>query len=143
MRLFGYIMVFADDVRDDGRTIWHHTRWGRGGPQHEVYVCWGRGGLAVTIRHCCGPAEGRRGPSPAGPRCRGPARGRGHSSPAVGPHCHGPTRGRSPTWPRCRCPTGGRGGPNPAGPLSYPILQAKPYTHHMCAQDQLFHTHRH
>jgi hypothetical protein len=25
--------------------------------------------------------------------------------------------------------------------LSYPILQAKPCTHHMCAQDHLFHTH--
>jgi hypothetical protein len=25
--------------------------------------------------------------------------------------------------------------------LSYPILQAKPSTHRMCAQDHLFHTH--
>jgi hypothetical protein len=23
---FGYIAVFADDIRDDERTIWHHTR---------------------------------------------------------------------------------------------------------------------
>jgi hypothetical protein len=29
MRLFGHIAVFADDVRDDERTIWHHTRWGK------------------------------------------------------------------------------------------------------------------
>jgi ATP-dependent helicase/DNAse subunit B len=27
--------------------------------------------------------------------------------------------------------------------LSYPILQAKPSTHLMCAQDHLFHTHEH
>jgi hypothetical protein len=27
--------------------------------------------------------------------------------------------------------------------LSYPILQAKPSTHRVCAQDHLFHIHRH
>jgi hypothetical protein len=42
MRLFGYIAVFAHNVRDDERTIWRRTRWGRGGPQREAHVRWGR-----------------------------------------------------------------------------------------------------
>jgi hypothetical protein len=25
MRLFGYIAIFVDDVRDDERTIWHRA----------------------------------------------------------------------------------------------------------------------
>jgi hypothetical protein len=76
MRLFGSIVVFANDVRDDERTIWCHARWGRGGPQHEAHACWGRGGLAVAVHHYCSPTEGRGGPSLTEPRYRGPARGR-------------------------------------------------------------------
>jgi hypothetical protein len=81
MRLFGYIVVFADDVRDNERTIWHHTHWGRGGPQCEAHARWGRGGLAIAACHCCGPTEGRGGPSLVGPHYHGPARGRGGPSP--------------------------------------------------------------
>jgi hypothetical protein len=72
MRLFGYIVIFVDDVRDDERTIWCHTHWGRGG-------------FTVIAHHCCGPARGRGGPSPAGLHYRGPARGRGGSSPVAPP----------------------------------------------------------
>jgi hypothetical protein len=32
---------------------------------------------------------------------------------------------------------------NPSSTLSYLIVQEKPSTHRMCAQDQLFHTHGH
>jgi hypothetical protein len=32
---------------------------------------------------------------------------------------------------------------NEASFMSYPILQEKPCTHRMCAQDHLFHTHGH
>jgi hypothetical protein len=77
MRLFGYIAVFADDIRDDERIIWCRAHLGIGGPQCEAQVCWGRGGLIVTAHHCCSPIKGRGGPSPAEPHCRGPARGRG------------------------------------------------------------------
>jgi hypothetical protein len=38
MRLFWYIAVFVDDVRDDERTIWRHARWGRGGSQREAHA---------------------------------------------------------------------------------------------------------
>jgi hypothetical protein len=81
MRLFGYIVVFADDVRDNERTIWHHTHWGRGGPQCEAHARWGRGGLAIAACHCCGPTGGRGGPSLVGPHYHGPARGRGGPNP--------------------------------------------------------------
>jgi hypothetical protein len=82
---FGSIAVFVEDVRDDERTIWCHTHWGRGGPQCEAHARWGRGGLIVIARQCCGPIGGRRRPSPIGPRCHGVARGRGgHAHP--GPH---------------------------------------------------------
>jgi hypothetical protein len=98
MRLFGYIAVFAVDIRDGERTIWCHAHWGRGGPQCEgharweregpqrkPHARWGRGGLTITTHHYCGPAGGRGGPSPVGPRCLGPAKGRGCSNPATGP----------------------------------------------------------
>jgi hypothetical protein len=81
MRLFGYITVFVDD----GRTIWHCARWGRGGPQCEVHALWGRGALTVAAHHCCCPTRGRGGPSPVGSHYRGPARGRGGSDPTIGP----------------------------------------------------------
>jgi hypothetical protein len=100
MRLFGYIRVFADDVRDNEGTIWHHACWGRGGAHHEAHACWGRG-LAVVAHHHCGPTGGRRGPSPTGPHYRGPTGGRS------------PTEGRGPTGPSCHGPTRGRGGPSP------------------------------
>jgi hypothetical protein len=78
----GILRSFAGDIRDDERTIWHCTCWGRGGPQREAQARWGRG-LAVTARHCYGPTKGRGGPNPAGPHCHGPARGRGGSSPTT------------------------------------------------------------
>jgi hypothetical protein len=106
MRLFGYIVVFAYDFRDDERTIWHHARWGRGGLQCEAHARWGRGGLTVAACHCCGPAGGRGDPSPTWPHCYGPTGGRGGPSPpppchspTIGPHCCGPAGGRSPIAP--------------------------------------------
>jgi hypothetical protein len=90
---FGSIAVFVEDVRDDKRTIWCHTHWGRGGPQCEAHACRGREGLVVVARQCYSPAGGRRGPSPIGPCYHGPAGGRGGSSP-IGPHYRGPARGR-------------------------------------------------
>jgi hypothetical protein len=112
MRLFGYIAVFVDDVRYDERTIWHHTRWGRGGPQCEAHVRWGRGDLIVTARHCCGPTEGRGGPNPIGPYCHGPTGVRGGPSPPVTVPPQGPAvmvpleEEEVPAPPPCRGPTG-------------------------------------
>jgi hypothetical protein len=116
MKLFGYITVFADNVRDIERTIWHHACWGRGGPQCEAHARWGKGGLAVVAPHYCGPVGGRGGPSPIGPRYHGLARGRGGSNPAARPPYHSSARGRSLVGPHYHCPTDGRGGPSPAAP---------------------------
>jgi hypothetical protein len=72
MRLFGYIVVFTDDVRDDEITIWHCAHWGRGG-------------LTVAACHCYGSTRERGGPNPIGPHCHGPTKGRGCSSPTADP----------------------------------------------------------
>jgi hypothetical protein len=99
MRLFEYIVVFVDDVRDNEKTIWHRAHWGRGGTQREVHARWGRGGLTIVVRHCYGPTGGIGGPSPTGARCHGPARGRGGPSLSGHPY-HGPIKGRGGHGPR-------------------------------------------
>jgi hypothetical protein len=76
MRLFGYVTVFANNIRDYERTIWRQARWGRGGPQCEAHAHSGIGGLTVKARHRYGPAIGRGGPSLVGPCCHGPIGGR-------------------------------------------------------------------
>jgi hypothetical protein len=98
---FGYIAIFAYDIRDDERTIWCRARLGRGGPQCEAHAHWGRGGLAVTVDHCYGPIGGRGGPSPTGPHCHSPIGGRGGPSPA-GPLLWSRRRKRRPQ--SCRAP---------------------------------------
>jgi hypothetical protein len=120
MRLFGYIAIFADDVRDNERTIWRRERWGRGGPQREAHAHWGRGGLAVAAHCCCGPARGRGGPSPVGPRCHGPSRGRGGSSP-VGPPIMVPPEGRE-----CLIIAVDDKGPGDEGPIP-PLVSSSPF----------------
>jgi hypothetical protein len=84
MRLFGYIAIFVDDVRDYERTIWHHARWGRGGKrmrireeevslsqpitttvppeEEEVPVPWGPAVVIPPGEEV--PLNGRGGPSP-------------------------------------------------------------------------------
>jgi hypothetical protein len=59
---FGYIAVFADDIRDDERTIWQHTR-----VYHKAHARWGRGGPTITGPRCRGSTGGRGGPSPTAP----------------------------------------------------------------------------
>jgi hypothetical protein len=106
MRLFGYIAVFASDIRDDERTNWHSTLSGRGGPHCEAHARWGRGGLTVAARHYCGPIGGRGDPCPIGACYRVPARGRGCSSCAAGPPIVAPLEEEVLQGPPCHGPVG-------------------------------------